>query len=353
MDPLRVGIIGAGGITALMHVPALKRMADRFEVTWLSGRKEHRLRRLQAELDGRPRLTHDYTDIFAAEDVDAVIIATPHPLHVRPAIDAIAAGKHVLLQKPLCGRMDEAHELCEAAARSPVIVLALPHFGPDIVASRQLLIEGRIGTVSGALSRHSHGGPEVYYAEVRDAFGEPPDERLWFFDPGEAAVGALFDMGVYSVARLVALLGAAKEVIGVTATLDKPTALEDTATLLTTFANGALATAETSWVDPARTAYWRVHGSRGKLWSPGEDGAAVTLWEPTSYTREHAPPRRSPVDCSGCDRGDVHQHFLDCIRQGIQPPLSNVQAARHVTEILLAGLRSAREGRKVALETTV
>jgi len=290
--------------------------------------------------------------MLAADDLDAVIIATPHPLHVQPAIAALEAGKHLLLQKPLCGDLDEAHAFVAATEAHPDrVVMVLPHFSPEIVAAREILADGRLGTISGALSRHSHGGPEVYYAEVRDAFDEPHDDALWFFDAGQAAVGALFDMGVYSVARLVAMLGTVKEVIGATATLAKPTSLEDTATLLLTFENGALGTAETGWVDPARTAYWRVHGSRGKLWSPGPGGAALTLWEPTSSTREHAPPQQTELDPAPYGLGELHAHWLDCLEAQVQPPLSHAKAARHVTEILLAGLRSAAERRAVSLVT--
>ena len=352
MDSFRLGIIGAGGIVALNHLPNLKKLGDRVAVTWLSGRKEHRLKHLQAELGGRPRLTSSWQEVLEADDVDGVIIATPHPLHVKPAIDALAAGKHLLVQKPLCGDLDEAHAFCDAAAKSDRTVLVLPHQAAEVVTARRLLREGRIGVVSGAMSRHSHGGPEVYYAEVRDAFSEPADDSLWFFDSSQASVGALFDMGVYSVARLVALLGTAREVVGVTATIDKPTALEDTATLLITFADGAVATAETGWVDPARTGYWRVHGSRGKLWSPGHAGERLVLWEPSSYTREHAAPTQSTVEVAGDNLGEAHLHWLDCIAQGKQPPLSHAKAARHVTEILLAGLESAKTGRKVTLETS-
>jgi len=78
---------------------------------------------------------------------------------------------------------------------------------------------------------------------------------------------------------------------------------------------------------------------------PGKEGAAVTKWTPTSYTREDAPVHSEPVACS-LGVGGLHQHFLDCIRQGIQPPLSNAYTARHVTEILLAGLESGQASRR-------
>jgi predicted dehydrogenase len=347
---LKVGIIGAGGIAQKMHLPALARLPD-VKVTHLAGRKEHRLR-LLAERYDVPHWTTNYTDLLANDAIDAIIIALPHPQHVPVGLEALAAGKHLLMQKPLCGDMAEADAFVEAADRTSRTVLCLPHYGAEVRAARRLVQEGAIGRPSGAHCRTSHGGPEVYYAEIRDWFGEP-DEGLWFFQSDQAAVGALFDMGVYAVSSLVGALGTVTSVIGHTATLDKPTTLEDTATLILQFANGAVGTAETSWCDPARTWQFRIHGTRGKLIAPGHDGASLTRWEPGSYTREDEPAIPHAVDCAQDDSGDVHAHWLNCIREGRQPELSNARTARHVTEILLAGLESSRTGRRIPIHSTL
>src|SRR5205807_6479067 len=151
----------------------------------------------------------------------------------------------------------------EAVEGTDRTVLVMPHFAPAIYRTRQMVHEGAIGKPSGANCRTSHGGPEVYYAEVRDGFGET-GEDLWFFDAQQASVGALFDMGVYAVAQLVAIVGRVVRVFGRATTIATPTTLEDTATLLLEFQNGALGTAETGWCDPARTGGLRVHGTTGK-----------------------------------------------------------------------------------------
>jgi predicted dehydrogenase len=348
MQTLNVGIIGAGGIAQKLHLPDLSQV-EGVRVTALQGRKEHRLRSL-CERFNVPRFTHDIDELLSDPQIDAVVIATPHPLHVGPGIRALQAGKHVLMQKPLCAQMEEANAFVAAVEASDRTVMCLPHFGATVYKARELVDAGAIGTVSGAHCRASHGGPEVYYAEVRDGFGEPAGD-LWFFDASQAAVGALFDMGVYAVAQLVAILGRVTRVFGRATTVAKPTTLEDTATLLLEFENGALATAETGWCDPARTGVLRVHGTTGKLTSPGEAGAALTRWEPGSYTREDIPPVPYAVDLAGVRIPSSHTHWVECIRAGKQPPLSNTQAARHVTEILLAGLESSRTGQAVTVHT--
>ena len=343
---MNIGIIGAGGIASKFHLPELARIPE-VKVTHLAGRNLDRLRRLADHFDAS-HITQNYADLLADDSVDAVIIATTHTARIAPGLEALAAGKHILMQKPLCADNAEADAFLAAAERSDRIVMCLPHFSQDIYAARDAIAQGKIGKLSGAYCRVSHGGPEVYYAEIRDFFGESAGP-LWFFEKGEAAVGALFDMGVYAVASLVAVLGEAKTVTGVIATADKPTELEDTATLIIEFANGAIGTAETGWCDPARTGQFRVHGTRGKI--TAGDGAALTFWEPGSYTREDTPAIPHPIETESHSRGSAHAHWIRCIREQRQPELSSVRLARHVTEILLAGLGSAREGRRVAIRS--
>lgn len=266
------GIIGAGGIANKLHLPQMQAMPGA-RVKSIAGRKETRLRIL-ADRWQIPHWTHDWHDLLADPEIDAVIVALPHPLHVPAGVAVLEAGKHLLMQKPLCDTMDDAHrfvEAADAAAGLGIVTLAMPHFAPAIYAARDEIARGAIGRVSGASGRSSHGGPEVYYAEVRDAFEETGND-LWFFDAAQASVGALFDMGVYATSQLVAVGGTVARVFGRTSTFDKPTQLEDTATLLLEFESGALGTMETGWCDPARTGFLHVHGTRGKLQAPGHAG---------------------------------------------------------------------------------
>ncbi len=348
MEKLKLGVIGAGGIVCRLHLPDLTKGTD-FEVSVISGRREHRLKHQCQEFD-IPRWTQDYDAIIADDTLDAILVGTPHPLHVSWGVKALEAGKHVLMQKPLCGDMNEANQFVAAAEASGKTVMCLPHFNAAIYKIRQLIAEEAIGRVSGARMRSSHGGPEIYYAEIRDIFGETGDD-LWFFDAKQASVGALFDMGVYAVSSLVAMLGTFKRVTGFVSTFDKPTELEDVATLVLEMQSGGIVTAETSWCDPARTGEGSVHGTAGKFIMPGQDGAALSQLTPTSYTREHAPVDVKAIDCSDAAPSGMHAHFAEHIRAETQPPLSNVYTARHVTEILLAGLESSATGRAIELTT--
>ena len=229
MAKIGIGVIGAGGIAARLHLPEIAAIDD-FEIRLLAGRKQSRLDLLARRFGART--SGDYQAVVDSPVVDAIVVATPHPVHVEWGIAALRAGKHLLIQKPLCGDLREAAAFAEAAAEARSIVLCLPHFAPEIHQARKMVDAGSLGVISGAYARTSHGGPEVYYAEIRDLFGEANDGDLWFFDDKKASVGALFDMGVYAVAQLVAVLGSVTRVHGRVTTVDKPTPLEDCASLM-------------------------------------------------------------------------------------------------------------------------
>ena len=233
-----------------------------------------------------------------------------------------------------------------SASRPGQIVYCRPSFDPVVYEMRRQLAAGAIGTVSGAFARHSHGGPEIYYAEVSDSFNEARVDDLWFFDAETADGGALIDMGVYSIANIVALLGKADYVTARMRTVDKPTALEDTASLILEMANGALATAETGWCDPARSSYLRVHGTAGKLVQQGDSIAYI---RPSSYEREWAPPLVDELVPEPVV--NQHEEWLRCIESEAQPPLSNLRMARHVMEIMLAAVSSNRAGSRVPIQS--
>lgn len=351
MSSLRIGIVGAGGIASKLHLPEMSTTTGA-EVVVLAGRRQSRLETLCRKFDV-PRWTNSYEEVIADPEIDGVIIALPHPLHVKYGLLALEAGKHVHMQKPLSTSLEEAEQFVQAAENTDRTVLALPFVArPHVHAARKMINEGTLGTISGGHARFSHGGPEVYYATIQQILEEETEDDLWFFDAQKADVGALFDMGVYAIAHLVTLLGSVTSVTCRMTTVAKPTSLEDTASLILEHDSGAISTAETGWCDGARTGTFSVHGTDGKVVNPSLTRDLVH-YRPSSLVDEDAPLIEEPVETSGWDNVHSHQHWVDCIRQGIQPPLTNARTSRHVTEIMLRGLESARQGRTVDVESRV
>ena len=181
--PLRWGMLGTGWI-AERFVEALHTYS-RQRVVAVGSRTAEKGAQFAAK-HGIGRSLVGYEAVAADPEVDIVYVATPHSEHRDNALLAIAAGKHVLIEKAFTRNLSEATEVVDAARSAGVAVMEamwtrfLPHM--DVV--RQVLADGVLGELETAFADHGQWFP-------RD-----PDFRL--FDPFKAG-GAMLDLGVYPV----------------------------------------------------------------------------------------------------------------------------------------------------------
>jgi predicted dehydrogenase len=119
MDRLRVGVIGCGAIAQIMHLPYLRQLSDRYEIAALCDLSPRLVEEVGDYYNVSRRYT-DYRDLLAAgsgQTLDAVIVLTAGS-HAPPALEALRAGKHVLVEKPMCFTLREADEMIAAAEAS-------------------------------------------------------------------------------------------------------------------------------------------------------------------------------------------------------------------------------------------
>lgn len=203
---LGVGIIGTGRVAASHaaacgHVDgvALRAVADLAPdrlSAFLARLAERQQDQSGAAADAPPIATHtDYATLLAQPDVDLVVVTLPHRLHAQVTIDALTAGKHVLVEKPMAMTLDECDRMIATAreARRLLAVGLTHHFHPVPAAAKALLDTGRFGRIAWAT--------EVLYAQRR--FGSNPD---WLFDRREGG-GQLLGNGVHFVDRLCWTIG--------------------------------------------------------------------------------------------------------------------------------------------------
>lgn len=207
MAPIRIGILGAARIAPVALVrPA--RGVDEVEVTAVAGRDRPRTEAFAAK-HGIPRVLPDYAALVADPDLDAVYIPLPNGLHGRWTTAALAAGKHVLCEKPFTANAAEAKDVAGAAAAAPgQVVMEAFHYRyhPLFTRVRALLDDGAVGIV-----RH---------IETRLCFPLlKSDDIRWQLD---LAGGALMDCGCYTLHMLRHLAGAEPHVVSATAKLRSP-----------------------------------------------------------------------------------------------------------------------------------
>ena len=188
---IRWGIISTGGIVP--KVLADLRRVEGSEVIAVSSRTQARADEFAAA-HGIPAGFGDLDAMLALPELDAVYIASPHPMHAAGARAAILAGKHVLCEKPMTMTADDARELQALAAEHGVFLMEAMWsvFNPTILRMQELISSGAIG--------------EPMLVQSGMGFAPPPTfERFWRADLGG---GPLFDMGVYTVTLAHLVLGA-------------------------------------------------------------------------------------------------------------------------------------------------
>jgi predicted dehydrogenase len=149
VPPVRLGIIGTGLAIELLHWPPLSQLLDRFQVTAFSNHTRPKAEAF-AQMAGvsMTEYSADYHDLLKRQDVDAVLIALPIPLLYPATRDALAAGKHVLVEKPAGANMDEGNAFLALGDQYPnlkIVVAENFYYRDDLLFARKKIQDGAIG----------------------------------------------------------------------------------------------------------------------------------------------------------------------------------------------------------------
>lgn len=257
---LRWAVVGTGWIADTFTRVTRAHTAQRFVA--VAARDEERLARFAAE-HGIPATHTSVAELVARDDVDVVYVATPHVSHRDIALQAIAAGKHVLVEKPFALSADEAQQVAGAARTAGVLVMEAmwTRYLPQTDVLRQLLDSGAIGDVHSVTADFGFSAPF------------DPENRMWNPDLGG---GALLDAGVYPLSFVSMVLGAPAGVVA-SGSLTS-TGVDACASLLLTSSSGADALVETSMISSLPTRALVV-GSTGRIeiGSPFFGPSSITL----------------------------------------------------------------------------
>lgn len=262
-----IGIVGTGW-GARVQVPTLREAGLR--VTAIAGHDRERTRRIAGELDVQPH--DDWREVVASPDVDLVSIVTPPSEHREMALAALAAGKHVLLEKPTALHADEARDLVEAAERHPERITLIDHELRFLPSWRE------------ARSRMAEAIGDVRYAEVRyasPARGDRTREWNWWSDAARGggiwgAVGSHFvDALRYFGMEIEAALAMMRTTIAERPYGDgmREVTSDDLAHVTLRLRGGAMAMMAFSVVTggPDEPSVLTVHGERGAMRFIGEE----------------------------------------------------------------------------------
>lgn len=357
MPALRLAIIGCGGITLQNHLPGFALCPDT-RVTALCDADPAALERARQQTGVAVASTR-FEEIVARDDVDAVVIATPNFTHAPIAHAAIAAGKHVLCEKPIAMNAAEARGLAEAADRAGVrhMTAFTYRFVPAMRYLSHLVRQGELGHIRHYRScrLQDWGTRNLGWRQVRKlaATGELGDMLSHRIDFAHLLVGPL--------QRLVANLK------NLTPVRDgKPNDTDDWVAILADFRNGATGVLESSKLASGRNESWRsldtveVNGSQASAvfftgkWNElqwgraGGPGLEIVPVPREFWTWPGAPRDPGLGDPLVTFRYDQAFEFVDAIRNR-RPCVPSFHEGARVLEVMDAAVRSAETRQWVEL----
>jgi len=401
MKKVKVGVVGCGVVATAYYLPYLMRMPEA-EITAVCDIYAERTAAC-VRLFGAREQYRDYYEMLRRADLDAVFILTGPGTHVPFTLAAVELGKHILLQKPMALTLDDANAITAAVRKAGVKALIEPSSNSPLEPAygpvRELIRQGVLGApywftlVPGAAT--------MYHASL----GGNPYGAAAFYTADSG--GILFDFP-YAPSQIVTLLGPCKNVMG-SATISVPDRYLVPEEKYNEFLAGV--------TDPDQANYWDVvldlpktehirtgapdnvfslyemangwtgvfHAGRpfhpapkgfmGGLHIYGSDG---NLFMGSGYFASIISSRRDllpRVDADGWYRipvtGDPSktpwpkptvggfnyyhastQHLIDCILQD-RDPIVNVEWGRHITEMMVGAVVSARTGQRYEMTTTL
>jgi UDP-N-acetyl-2-amino-2-deoxyglucuronate dehydrogenase len=343
----KIALIGAG-VIGRHHGLVVSQLADRLELVAVADVQVERARRLAAERGGQAFAS--LSDALAAVDVDIVAVCTPTGRHGEVAVEALEAGKHVIVEKPAEITVARTDEIIEAQQKAGTLVTVVSQHRFDHATEVLLdaIERGELGRLTSGIASIDWWRGQTYY--------DSGDWRgTWDLDGG----GALMNQGVHTVDLLVAAMGRPVEVFAYTATLaHERIEVEDVAVGVVRFASGALGVLHaTTAAYPGLSARLQVHGDRGSAVIDNDQLLFLRRTAPGSDTEEHAYGSTSArgVPTPGSDPGqlsDSHRlqylNFLGAL-DGTDRLRVDLETNRQSIAVITGGYESARTGRPVSL----
>lgn len=337
-DPLKIGILGLSHDHVWDNLPFLV-SHEAMELVAAADPNEPLTARIATEYGCKTY--HSADELLNSGQLDAAYIFSSNAEGAELAIQAMKKRLHVLIEKPMAARLEQANRMVAAAEENAVkLVVNWPFaWWPQLQKALAMVQDGAIGKVWAVKYRAAHAGP----AEL----GCSEYFCNWLFDPELNGGGALMDYCCYGCVLSAALLGLPESVTGMTGGQVKGgLSVEDNALIAMKYPFG-MSSAEGSWTQIGKltsytTALYGTEGTilvepraGGRLYVATEDnpgGTEVPVLDPEPWLRNSA------------------NHFVHVIRSDAQPwTLCHPMHARNAQEMLEAGLRSSQTGRHQTL----
>jgi myo-inositol 2-dehydrogenase/D-chiro-inositol 1-dehydrogenase len=332
--PHGVAIVGCGW-AGMRHAKAF--IAEGAQLRWAVDIDPARAAMI-ASLQSGVRALTGLEQALCDSAVTVVDVCTPHNLHAEICMQAVAAGKDVLCEKPLAPALSDADKMAAAAETAGMLLM---------VAENECF-DSRYERIHDFIAAGSIGEPALVQATrecfLRESFLR---DRPWYLSPGQSGGGILLSGGIHDFARLRMVAGEITLVHGLRARQRfKELGTEDTIVLALGFRNGAVGSLVESFfmIDPSTAAGQEVH----RLRVDGDEGSIeVTGPDRIRISTLQGPTREMKIPAEDTFRAEVRE-FLDCV-QTRREPRTSAWSQRRNLELVEAAYASIATGHPVQL----
>jgi predicted dehydrogenase len=339
MMEARWGFVGAGNVTEAKASPAGAFTQDGSRVVAVT-RTDLRRAEAYARANGIARAYATVEELCADPDVNAVFVCTPHHLHREHALAAIAAGKHVLCEKPLTITTEDGAQVVAAAQRAGVVLAVAYYrrFYPVMEQLREIVESGRLGTLTSAqLVCRSYSIPPRSPVSADRPAG-------WRTRLDQSGGGVLTDIGSHRLDLLFWLLGDAHAVSASVERIETWLDGEDQANVAIQFASGVSGSLDQSWCSRSPRDSIAVYGTHGIATVPDLEGTRLDVEIGPAAEIVEAAPR------SAATHRPLVADFVRALQSGGAVRCSGADALR-TTQIIELAYRAARERRTLEIRS--
>jgi UDP-N-acetylglucosamine 3-dehydrogenase len=338
---LRIGIIGCGAIARELHVPEYLQSGEA-DIVALSDTKMANAKGIAERYSLAAKSYADYKVMLKEEELDAVSVCLPNYLHCPVTCDALRAGCHVLVEKPMAASMAEARKMVDTADKCGKLLAVnqSQRLYPVHMKAKEVLDSGILGKILHVTAMFGHAGPEHWSPSGK-----------WFFNKKQARFGAMADLGVHKADLIRFLTG--KEVAEVNAFSEclekKRSSVEDNFVSTLKFTDGTIGTLAASWTVKGMDAnYTILHCTNGSLricLIPGRPLIANLINPECEIVFDEPEAPSNDALGWGLDTGG---RFCRAIK-GEEPIFCSGVEGMKSLEIILAAEQAAKTGRTVKL----
>jgi len=325
---IRVGLIGYGPAFGMgkYHADYMAETSG-LETVAVADINPKALRQARQEL-GEEILTFDsVSKMLAADVVDMCVVITPHNTHARLAIQCLKAGRHVVVEKPMCLSYREAEKMIQAARDNDCMLTVFHNrrWDGDYMAIKKAITDGLIG--------------EVFHIEAYMGGWSKP--RDWWRSDKKISGGAFYDWGAHYLDWVLGLIPEAR-MTHITGFFHqdvvwKQMTNEDQAQAIVRFDTGCVADVQISSVAFVGKPRWRILGTKGAI----EDSWGGSF---TVFTQIKGYPAQMEVDYQQGQWQEYYKNIADHLTKGTELAVKPEEAARTIA-IMEYAERSSKQGK--------